>query len=298
MASTTEPLEDSIYAVLGNLLPSLAPGAALAGDSAEVVLPVDGGRARVSTESLLVASKGEPRSRWPHLVEEWLRDVMQQVSSGATNATPVDPTRLRLQAVPRGASEPAGLSVAFGSSFDLLVVEDRDGSIRRLQQTGLNALGLSLEAAASAALDATISEVLIGLDVQDHPLPGGGSVRMASADGVPYVSAGITSIKQLAGQDLPHGAFVGVPQHSALLLFPVKTAASLDVVPVLDQLVRSMYDASADPCTAGIYWFVGDDAHLIGVQVGANGQPRVKLPPELRAVVNTLPGAGSQLTGP
>lgn len=101
---------------------------------------------------------------------------------------------------------------------------------------------------------------------------------------------GITSIKQLAGQDLSYGAFVGVPQHSALLLFPVETAASLDVVPVLDHLVRSMYDASEDPCTAGIYWFVGDDAHLIGVQVRANGQPRVNLPPELRAVVNTLPG--------
>lgn len=70
----------------------------------------------------------------------------------------------------------------------------------------------------------------------------------------------------------------------------METAASLDVVPVLDHLVRSMYDASEDPCTAGIYWFVGDDAHLIGVQVSANGQPRVNLPPELRAVVDTLPG--------
>lgn len=200
-----------------------------------------------------------------------------------------DSARLRLQAVLSDVPRPPGMSVEFTSSFDLCLVEDRDGEVWPVQQADLDTLGLTADEAVTAALDATISEVLVRLDVRDHALPGGGSVRMASADGVPYVSAGVVTIAQLAGEDLPYGAFVGVPRQSALIICRVSTRASLDVLPVIARMVASLHDSAPDPCSRGVYWFVGGDAHLIEVEERPDQEPRLGLPAVLQDVVAALP---------
>ena len=276
--------------MLADLLPVLSPGATVDETSDELLVPMDQSRARVSTATLLSACKGQPKHRWPEVVEGWLARVQGQLSDAASGTTEVDPARLRVQAVPRGAAEPAaGVSAGFNAAFDLRVVEDRAGSSRRLLQTDLDALGMSADQAVQAALNATITQVLVQLDVRPHALPGGGEIRMASADGVPYVSAGITSVRQLAGADSPSGTLVAVPRHSMIVLQPVTSRAVLDGLPVLTALVGSMYDSGTDPCARDVYWFVGGDAYRINADAGPDGQPRLTLPAEVGPLVAALP---------
>lgn len=280
------------HALLSDLLPVLVPVATFDGAAGEVLIPVEGGRARVSTRSLLMECAGKPQHQWRRLVEGWLREIGEQVAAVPLEQVPLDPSllRLRLQAVPRTDALPAGVSAAFNSAFDLLLVEDGGGVSRRLQQPDLDGAGLSADEAVSVALDATISQVLIALDVRDRALPGGvGTVRMASADGVPYVSAGITSVPQLAGVDLPYGALVGVPRHSSLLILPVRSRRDLDTVVVLARLVASPFDSGVDPCARDVYWFVNDDAFGVQVQEVAGAGPRLNLPPAVSDLVAALP---------
>ena len=280
-----------VLALLRDLLPVLVPSATLDQDAEEVLLPVSGDRARISTRSLVDECAGKPQQMWPQLVETWLREVSQRAAALAGEQAGMDTSRLRLQAVPRGDTLPGGVSVGFGSQFDLLVVEDQDGWARRLQQVDLDAVGITADDAARVALDQTISQVLAGLDVRDHALPEGVSaVRMASADGVPYVSAGITSIAQLAGAELPSGALVGVPRHSALLMVRVESRRTLDDLVVFSRLVGSMFDAATDRCARGVYWFLGGQFHPVSVVEVAGAAPQISLPPELREVVAALPG--------
>ena len=64
----------------------------------------------------------------------------------------VDVSWLRVQAVPRSGEPTAGLSAAFNSAFDLLVVEDLATTSRRMLASDLTALGMTGEEAVSAAL--------------------------------------------------------------------------------------------------------------------------------------------------
>jgi len=279
---------NAVYALLDDLLPVLQPGATLQSADNEVLLPVGDSRVRASTDSLLRLCADQPRTSWPSLVERWLADVQQASVTTTTNG--VDPSRLRVQAVPRSSAPAAGVSATFNSAFDLLVVEDLATSSRRLLASDLSALGMTGEEAVTAALNTTISEVLVRLDVRTHELPGGSEVRMASADGVPYVSAGITSVRQLAGVDSPYGTLVGVPRHSMIVLQPVTSRLVLDGLGVLTGLVGSMYDSGADRCARDVYWFANGDAYPVGTSVGSDGRPEITLPAEVASVVASLPG--------
>ncbi|GAB3916922.1 hypothetical protein GCM10027613_16310 [Microlunatus endophyticus] len=176
------------------------------------------------------------------------------------------------------------------SAFDLVAVEDRESSVQLLQQADLDAMGISAEGALRMALDQTISEVLVHLDVRPHPLPNGESVLLAGADGVPYVSAGVTSIPQLAGVDLPYGALFAVPRHSVILILPVRSWASLGAVPALADFVEAQYRGASDPCSAQIYWFTGDDAFPVGTEPDESGGDRLVLAPELQSLADRLHG--------
>lgn len=285
---TSADHRSSVYAVLTDLLPVLRPGASLDETRDELLVPLDGARVRASTLTLLSACQSQPEHRWPELVEGWLRAVDREVVAASSGAA-VDRSRLRLQAVPRGDEPPAGVSAGFNRAFDLLVLEDRAGASRRLLQADLDALGLSADEAVRAALDATVSEVLVRLDVRPYTLPGGGQLRMASADGVPYVSAGITSVRQLAGVDSPHGTLVGVPRHSMIVLQPVTSRAVLDGLPALTGLVGSMFDSGTDRCARDVYWFLGAEAYPVGVAPGPDGRPQITLPAEVASLVASLP---------
>lgn len=289
MTAQPPQFRTDLYAFLSDLLPAFLPGATLAADSDEVLVPVGDGRARVATASLLRGCADLPAHEWPEVVQAWLIEVRRQVLESASEE-PVEVGRLRLQAAPRSNELPDGLSAAFNSAFDLLVLEDREGASRRLQRADLDALGLTAEQAVSTALDQTISEVLVRLEVQSQPLPSGEQLRIASAIGVPYVSAGISSIAQLAGTDLPHGALVGVPTHSMIMIQPVASRRSLSTVGMLEGYVASTYDAGPDPCARNLYWFVDGDAHSLGTEPGTDGRPELSLSPALASVVDRLPG--------
>lgn len=275
--------------MLAGLLPSELPGATFDAQAGEVLVPLGVDRARVSTQSLLAACQGQPPSSWSEITQQWLAEVKRQLSATADAGPAGDPGRLRAQAVPHGPEAPPGLSSAFNSAFDLVAVEDREGSVRMLQQSDLDAMGMSAEAALRTALDLTISEVLVNLEVQSQQLPTGGSVLIASAEGVPYVSAGVTSIPQLAGVELPYGALFAVPRHSMILILPITSRESLASIPVLAGFVESMYRDAPDPCAPGLYWFTDGDAFRVGAEQDADGQQQLVMAPELQPVVDRLP---------
>lgn len=287
--SSADQTPEQVHTLLADMLPSELPGATLDAEAGEILVPLGEDRARVSTQSLWAACQAQPSSVWPELAGQWLAEVKRQINAAAAAGPARDAGRLRAQAVPRGTEPPPGLSSAFNSAFDLVAVEDRDGSVRMLQQTDLDAMGMSAEGALRRALDRTITEVLVELDVQPHPLPTGGSVLMASAEGVPYVSAGVTSIPQLAGVELPYGALFAVPRHSMILILPVTSRESLAAIPVLAGFAESMYRDAPDPCAVGLYWFADGDAFPVGAQQGADGQQQLVMAPELQSIVDRLP---------
>jgi len=200
-----------------------------------------------------------------------------------------DASRLRMQAYPHGPETPPGLSSAFNSAFDLMAVADYDGTPGLLQQSDLDALQLDPEQALRTALDQTINEVLVHLDIEPHELPGGGSVLMAGADGVPYVSAGVTSISQLAGVELPYGALVAVPRHSMILILPVASRRTLAAVGVLAGFAEFASQDAPDPCSPGLFWFVDGDAFPIGSEPEPDDGRQLVIAPELEPVIKRLP---------
>lgn len=201
-----------------------------------------------------------------------------------------DASRLRMQAYPHGPQTPPGLSSSFNSAFDLMAVADYDGTPGLLQQADLDALRMGPEDVLRTALDQTINEVLVNLEVVPHDLPGGGSVLMAGSDGVPYVSAGVTSIPQLAGVELPYGALVAVPRHSMILILPVANRQTLAAVDLLAGFAEFANNDAPDPCSPGLYWFVDGDAFPIGAEPGQDGQRQLVIAPQLEPVINRLPG--------
>jgi len=209
-----------------------------------------------------------------------------------TSSDPYDPAqaagRLRIQAFPHGPQTPPGLSSGFNSAFDVMAVKDVDGTPGLLQPSDLDALGMDPETALRTALDQTISEVLVNLDVQPQQLPTGGEVLLASAEGVPYVSAGVTTIPQLAGVELPYGALVAVPRHSMIMILPVASRQTLTAVGVLSGFAEFAYQDAADGCSPGLYWFVDGDAFPIRSEPDADGGPQLVIAPELEDVVNRL----------
>lgn len=278
-----------MHALLADLLPVLIPSATLDVERAELLIPIEGGQARVATRSLLATCAEAPHETWPTTVDAWLRTVREQAQSALADAGgPPDPAALRLRALPRAATQAPGLSAPFGSSFDVQVVEDLPDRMRQLTDDDLARLGMQPEQAVSTALTNTIQHVLIRLDVREHPLPGGGAVRLAAAEGSPYVSAAITSIAQLMGTPLPYGALVGVPRHSAILMCEVTSRASLDNVALLADMIADMYAGADDPCAEGLYWFVNGDLHPVQVQRDGD-VARVVLPEALRSIAASLP---------
>ncbi len=218
-------------------------------------------------------------------MESWLRAIDRQLAEAEVGIESVD--QLRLQALPRGQAD-SGMTTSFNSAFDLRLLADQPGSSRLVRRSELERLGISAEEAVRIALDQTISNVLTRLDVQTQELPGGSVVRVASADSEPYVSAGITSLSQLAGSDLPHGALVGVPRHSMLMIQPMLGRRDLSTVAILEGFVGSMFDGAADACSRQLFWFVDGDAFPLGTESGPDGNPTLILSPALAPVADRL----------
>lgn len=282
---TPEDIRPDVYALVDDLLPVLVPGSKLDPEQHQVVITRSSDRARVDTASLLALCAEQPSTGWPRLVDSWLRAIDRQLAEAEAGIESVE--QLRLQAVPTGQAD-TGMITRFNSAFDLRLLADQPGSSRPVNRSELERLGVGAEEAVRIALDRTISNVLTRLDVQTQELPGGSSVRVASADGVPYVSAGITSLSQLAGSDLPHGALVGVPRHSMMIIQPMLGRRDLSTVAILEGFVASMFDGASDGCTAQLFWFVNGDAHPLGTESSRDGKSTLVLSPALAPVADQL----------
>jgi hypothetical protein len=275
-----------VHALIQDLLPVLVPGARFDADAAEIVLPVGRAEPRAVTTTIAARCARSPRHLWPRLVEEWLRDVSDQATLAIGEIELLGDVRklLRLRIVPT-TSEPTrdGFVVTeFGPFFDAMVVIEHPrygGPLtkERAARLGLSRLG-------TLAVDNTQRYELTGLTVTERPLTLTESVRLVTKPGSRYVSTALTDLASHLPRRCPYGALVGVPGHDTVLLYPVTSTAVFGVLPVFADVVAEMYDAAADPCARGVFWWF--DGHLPAVP--DSGTP----PPELRRLLSRLPREG------
>jgi len=93
---------------------------------------------------------------------------------------------------------------------------------------------------------------------REQPLLVGENVRVVTKPGSRYVSALLGEIEQFLPRHNPYGALVGVPSHSTLLLYPIRSTSVRRVLPVFADVVREMHDDADDPCAPGVYWSHGE----------------------------------------
>lgn len=288
MTEQTEPSpsDPAVRAAFADLLPVLIPHAQFDAAADEVVVAVDGGRARIAVASLLDAASRMESVRWPQLIEAWCGTVLEQLRQPVIAPT-TDQFRLRL--VPRAEFDSDQMIVKpWGAYFQLELMADLDGRRIWVGPRLAGELGLSTDDAWSTGLRNTIQQVLVGLVVRQHEVGNGLVVSVAAADDTPWVSAGVTSVVNLfrAG-DLPYGALVAVPRLSTVMFSPVESDRVTADVLLLGRLVADLHADSSDRCSPEVFWFY--DGSLYRVERGEGN--KVTLPVELESVFASLPPA-------
>ncbi|MFI7608062.1 hypothetical protein ACIBTV_23365 [Micromonospora sp. NPDC049366] len=307
MASPNVDLTGSVRALVEEALPVLLPGARLAPDSDEIIVPVPGGRARVSLVPLLRQCADRPRPAWPELLADWVAAIRRQLPDEVSpQLGPTDVAQLRLRLTPEAATAEADdyLAMPFGGHFTAVVVVNRPDRLDRLTVAQAAALGVDPTELVRLAVRQTVQRELADLDVRDHTLPNGASVRLLAADGNPFVTTTLMSLRRFlpaAGTDAgshaagsgvvaDHGALVAAPRYSAVMLHRVD-ARVLDTAVAIDRVARSMFVAASDPCTDRLFWWYGNEFHPVRVVPGEAGGPaQVRVPEALAAVVARLGG--------
>lgn len=281
---TTE--NGAILAAISDLAPVVVPGATLDGPAQALVIALpDHQRATVSLHSLIGACRGALHTHWPRLIADWLGTVVDDLGSPSRPPT-LDDLRVRLVPTPESAIEGV-ITRAYGPHFQLQLMADLPDRRAWVTDDGAEALAVSPADAFSAGLRNTVTKVLVGLDIREHALPDGTTVSLAAADGVPWVSTGLTSIAQLfRTPQLPFGALVAAPRTSAVLFQAVSSTRALDTAPLLERLTKSMHHDSDDACSPTLWWFDGGAFHPIGV----DGRT-VTIDDSLRELVARLPRA-------
>jgi hypothetical protein len=272
-----------IRATLGDLLPVLIPGASFDAASYEVLVPMDDSRARVNVTSLVAEAEDLPPERWPRLVEEWCAGVLEHLEMPQPK---LDAEQLRVRLVPRSPVAEDVIVKPYGAYFQLELMADLPNRRVWIGPAGAAELGLTPEDAFTTGLRNTIGKVLVHLDIRQHDVGNGLTISLASADGNPWVSAGLTSVQNLfRAPELPYGAIVAVPRLSAVLFTPVVSDRVTADIPLLGRLVSDMHRDSDDPCSADLFWF--HDGALYRIERGDG--TRVTLPVELEPVAAALP---------
>lgn len=285
MSAEPADVAADVHALIQDLLPLLLPGARFDTDAAEVVLPVGRAEPRAVTTTIVARCARVPQHEWPALVEEWLLQVSDRAAMAIGQIELLGDVRrlLRMRIVPRlpeGVRE--GFVLAeFGPYFDALVVIDHPKYGGPL--TADRAALLHLEDIGTWAVDGT-QEELIGLTVTERPLTMTESVLLLTKPGCRYVSMALPELADHLPRRCPHGALVGVPDHTRILVHPADSTAALDVLPVFADVVAEMYDGSADRCSRDVYWWYR--GYL--VRAPTDGP----LPRELRVLAARLPPPG------
>ncbi|NES27158.1 hypothetical protein GCE86_14225 [Micromonospora terminaliae] len=290
-SSQNVDLMGNVRALVEDALPGRLPGARVAPDRDEIVVAVPGGRARVSLTPLLRACRDQPRQAWPELVADWVAAIRRELpDSVSADLGPVDIAQLRLRLTPAAATAEADdyLAVPYAGHFTATVVVNRPERLDLLTLAQAARLGREPAELVRTAVRQTVAHELTTLDVRDHELPGGGSVRLLAADGNPFVTTALMSVQRFLPEAAEHGALVAAPQYSAVLLHRVDHRVQ-DAAVALHRLVASMVEAATDPCSEQVFWWHGGEFHPVRVVPGeAGGAVQVRLPEALAPVVARL----------
>lgn len=281
----------NVRALVEDALPARLPGARVAPDRDEIVVAVPGGRARVSLVPLLRSCVDQPRQAWPQLVADWVAAVRRELpDSVSTDLGPVDVAQLRLRLTPAAdaAATDSYLAMPFGTHFTAVVVVNRPGRLDLLTLAQAARLDREPAELVRIAVRQTVERELTTLDVRDHELPTGGSVRLLAADGNPFVTTALMSVKRFLPEGADHGALVAAPQYSAVLLHRVDQGLR-DAAVALHRLAGSMFEAAADPCSDQVFWWRDGEFHPVRVVPGeSGGAVQVRLPEALAPIVARL----------
>lgn len=281
----------NVRALVEDALPARLPGARVASDRDEIVVAVPGGRARVSLVPLLRSCVDQPRQAWPQLVADWVAAVRRELpDSVSADLGPVDVAQLRLRLTPAAdaAATDSYLAMPFGTHFTAVVVVNRPGRLDLLTLAQAARLDREPAELVRIAVRQTVERELTTLDVRDHELPTGGSVRLLAADGNPFVTTALMSVKRFLPEGADHGALVAAPQYSAVLLHRVDQGLR-DAAVALHRLAGSMFEAAADPCSDQVFWWRDGEFHPVRVVPGeSGGAVQVRLPEALAPIVARL----------
>ncbi|MFI0354767.1 hypothetical protein [Actinomadura sp. 9N407] len=256
-----EPLDAAVdvHALIRDLLPVVAPSAWFDPGTSEVVLPVGRSEARASTWTVLERCAREPRETWPGVVDEWVREVGHRAFLAVGEMELFGDVRelLRLRIVPKLAPrDREGLVVVpAGDHFDAMVMIEHPRYGGPLTKARAGLLGLRK---LGYVMTNTHDRELADVSVRDQPLLPGRDVRVVTKPGSRYVSALLSEVEQFLPGPNAHGALVGVPCHSTLLLYPITSTAVLEVLPVFADVVKEMHADAEDPCAPGVYWSHGE----------------------------------------
>jgi hypothetical protein len=256
-----EPLDAAadVHALIRDLLPVVAPSAWFDPGTSEVVLPVGRSEARASTWTVLERCARASVPSWPRLVDEWVREVQHRAFLAVGEMELFGDVRelLRLRIVPKLAPrDREGLVVVpAGDHFDAMVMIEHPRYGGPLTKARAGLLGLRK---LGYVMTNTHDRELADVSVRDQPLLPGRDVRVVTKPGSRYVSALLSEVEQFLPGPNRYGALVGVPCHSTLLLYPITSAAVLDVLPVFADVAREMHADAEDPCAPGVYWSHGE----------------------------------------
>lgn len=240
----------------------MLPGATLDAATGDLLIPVEGGRARVATDAIVQEATELPDADQDEAVRTWLLEVVTQLQPaiGAPEVVAPEALRARLMLPTPSDFELDLVAVAVNNCFDLVVVYEDDGQLNYLQPDQVDGLG-SLQELLGTALRQTIAEELLDVDVRDHEA-GGFQIRMLAKDGCPYVTAALMSLARF--MPVPaKDALVIAPRFSAVAFTPMVSRDDVRLAGPLAQIASSLYDGSPDACSDGVYWWHDGDFYAL-----------------------------------
>ncbi|WP_018658256.1 hypothetical protein [Actinomadura flavalba] len=258
---SVEPLDAAadVHALIRELLPAVSPSAWFDGGTSEIVLPIGRSEARASTWTVLERCAREERMQWPELVSEWVEEVGHRAFLAVGEMELFGDVRelLRLRIVPKlDPRDREGLVVVpAGDHFDAMVMIEHPRYGGPLTRARAGLLGLSK---LGYVMTNTRDRELADVAVHDQPLLPGQDVRVVTKPGSRYVSALLSQVDRFLPEPTEHGALVGVPCHSTLLLYPITATSVRGVLPVFAEVIAEMHATADDPCAPGVYWSHGE----------------------------------------
>lgn len=275
--------------MVSRFAPAVVPGAVVDGESEDLLVPVSGGRTRVSLASLRehwVAQSGPGREE---VVRRWLAGVASETNAGAAPADPMSSLpaaeQLRLRVMP--AWDPAALAGVAASAvpltFDAVVVyPDTAGRPAYLANAAAQAYG-GVDAAVTIAVQQTILAELADLSVTEHDIDGH-PLRLVSSPGQPFVTTALISLARFLPSRPAAGAVVLAPSYDTLVVRAVERRNDLNAIPMMTAMARERFAQADDACSPKVYYW--HDGVFYPVRSEPNGA--VSLPPELQPVLSSL----------